>query len=121
MYAFAYLSFGSHDSIMKLSPVFFTRLSFAIFQALFFQELVCAMSVATGENLDKQKCYECHAKKVAFGDGDLIYTRSDRKVKSMANLSRMVSLCNSELRLDLFPEDEADLVLYLNQSFYKFK
>ncbi|MEN9931169.1 MAG: hypothetical protein RL604_1416, partial [Pseudomonadota bacterium] len=27
----------------------------------------------------------------------------------------------TEMRLDLFPEDEADLVAYLNQQFYKFK
>jgi hypothetical protein len=25
------------------------------------------------------------------------------------------------LRLDLFPEDEADVVAYLNQQYYKFK
>ncbi len=87
----------------------------------FIQQSINAMNLATGENLDRQKCYECHSKKVAFGDGDLIYTRSDRKVNTIANLSRMVSLCNSELRLDLFPEDEVDLVLYLNQTFYKFK
>jgi hypothetical protein len=51
----------------------------------------------------------------------MIYTRSDSKVKSIANLKRMVSLCNTELRLDLFPEDEADVVAYLNQQFYKLK
>ena len=60
-------------------------------------------------------------KKSGFGNGDMIYTRSDSKVKSIANLKRMVSLCNTELRLDLFPEDEADVVAYLNQQFYKLK
>ena len=80
-----------------------------------------APDLANGKTIDQQKCYACHAKKSGFGNGDMIYTRSDSKVKSLANLKRMVGLCNSELRLDLFPEDEADVVAYLNQQFYKFK
>ena len=80
-----------------------------------------APDLANGKNIDQQKCYACHAKKTGFGNGDMIYTRSDSKVKSIANLKRMVGLCNTELRLDLFPEDEADVVAYLNQQFYKFK
>jgi mono/diheme cytochrome c family protein len=74
-----------------------------------------------GKEIDQQKCYACHAKKTGFGNGDMIYTRSDSKVKTMANLKKMVGLCNTELRLDLFPEDEADVSAYLNQQFYKFK
>ena len=77
--------------------------------------------LANGKTIDQQKCYACHAKKSGFGNGDMIYTRSDSKVKSLANLKRMVSLCNTELRLDLFPEDEADVTAFLNQQFYKFK
>ncbi len=80
-----------------------------------------APDLANGKAIDQQKCYACHAKKTGFGNGDMIYTRSDSKVKSLANLKRMVSMCNSELRLDLFPEDEADVTAYLNQQFYKFK
>ena len=80
-----------------------------------------APDLVNGKNIDQQKCYACHAKKTGFGNGDMIYTRSDSKVKSMADLKRMVSLCNSELRLDLFPEDEVDVTAFLNQQFYKFK
>lgn len=80
-----------------------------------------APDLANGKNIDQQKCYACHAKKTGFGNGDMIYTRNDSKVKSMADLKRMVSLCNSELRLDLFPEDEVDVAAFLNQQFYKFK
>ena len=76
--------------------------------------------LANGKTIDQQKCYACHAKKSGFGNGDMIYTRSDSKVKSLANLKKMVALCNTELRLDLFPEDEADVAAYLNQLFYKF-
>ena len=74
-----------------------------------------------GKTIDDQKCYACHAKKTGFGNSDMIYTRSDRKVVSLAKLKSMVAMCNTELRLDLFPEDEADVTAYLNQQFYKFK
>ena len=83
--------------------------------------VIAAPDLANGKTIDQQKCYACHAKKSGFSNGDMIYTRSDGKVKSLANLKRMVGLCNSELRLDLFPEDEADVVAFLNQQFYKFK
>lgn len=88
---------------------------------LLVSQVQAAPDLANGKNIDQQKCYACHAKKTGFGNGDMIYTRSDSKVKSIANLKRMVSLCNTELRLDLFPEDEADVVAYLNHQFYKLK
>ena len=96
-------------------------LSLMFFCGLLASQVHAAPDLANGKNIDQQKCYACHAKKTGFGNGDMIYTRSDSKVKSIANLKRMVSLCNTELRLDLFPEDEADVVAYLNQQFYKFK
>jgi mono/diheme cytochrome c family protein len=96
-------------------------LSLMFFCSLWVSQVHAAPDLANGKNIDQQKCYACHAKKTGFGNGDMIYTRSDSKVKSIANLKRMVGLCNTELRLDLFPEDEADVVAYLNQQFYKFK
>lgn len=77
--------------------------------------------LANGKKIDQQKCYACHAKKSGFGNGDMIYTRSDSKVKNLQNLKSMVAMCNTELRLDLFPEDEADVTAFLNKQFYKFK
>ena len=74
-----------------------------------------------GQSIDKTKCYTCHANKSGFGNGDMIYTRSDSKVTSMAKLKAMVGICNTELRLDLFPEDEIDVAAFLNAQFYKFK
>lgn len=78
-------------------------------------------NLENGKAIDQQKCYACHAKKTGFGNGDMIYTRSDSKVNSLAKLKSMVARCNSELRLDLFPEDEVDVTAYLNKQFYKFK
>ena len=80
-----------------------------------------APDIANGKKIDQQQCYSCHAKKSGFGNGDMIYTRSDSRIKSLQNLKTMVARCNTELRLDLFPEDEADVTAFLNQQFYKFK
>ncbi|QWD69513.1 MULTISPECIES: hypothetical protein [unclassified Polynucleobacter] len=104
---------------MKL--IFIQTLSVVALSALVSAPVFAAPDLANGKTIDQQKCYACHAKKSGFSNGDMIYTRSDGKVKSMANLKKMVGLCNTELRLDLFPEDEADVVAYLNQQFYKFK
>lgn len=80
-----------------------------------------SQNINNGKALHDSKCYQCHAQKSGLGDGNLIYTRSDRKVKNISKLKSQVSLCNTQLRLDLFPEDEADLVAYLNREFYQFK
>jgi hypothetical protein len=84
----------------------------ATFALLGFSAAVFAnANLENGQEIDRHKCYACHASKTGFGNGDMIYTRSDS----------MVERCNSELRLDLFPEDEADVTAYLNKQFYKFK
>jgi len=80
-----------------------------------------APNVQNGKAIDQAKCYACHANKTGFSNGDMIYMRSDRKVKDYARLKTMVAMCNTELRLDMFPEDEADVIAYLNKQFYKFK
>jgi hypothetical protein len=100
-----------------LIPTFLVALLSVAFSA----PVLAAPDLANGKAIDQQKCYSCHAKKTGFGNGDMIYTRSDGKVKSMSDLKRMVSLCNTQLRLDLFPEDELDVIAFLNQQFYKFK
>jgi len=104
---------------MKMTFIQF--ISVVTFGVLIATSASAAPDLANGKAIDQQKCYACHAKKSGFGNGDMIYTRSDSKVKSLANLKKMVALCNTELRLDLFPEDEADVTAFLNQQFYKFK
>ena len=87
----------------------------------FSASVFATVNYENGKEIDQHKCYACHAKKTGFGNGDMIYTRSDSKVNSLAKLKAMVERCNTELRLDLFPEDEADVAAYLNKQFYKFK
>ena len=104
-----------------MKMIFIRFISATALSALISAPAFAAPDLANGKTIDQQKCYACHAKKTGFGNGDMIYTRSDSKVKSITNLKKMVGICNTELRLDLFPEDEADVVAYLNQQFYKFK
>jgi cytochrome c len=104
---------------MKLLPI---KLVFTLTAALGLHLSAYATpDLVNGKKIDQQKCYACHAKKSGFGNGDMIYTRGDGKVKNLQNLQSMVALCNAELRLDLFPEDEADVAAFLNKRFYKFK
>ncbi|MBL8521869.1 MAG: hypothetical protein JNK75_14530 [Betaproteobacteria bacterium] len=68
----------------------------------------------------ESKCEACHARKVG-GDGTGIYTRPDRKVKTKARVAGQVALCNTELNLGLFPDDEAAITAFLNDTYYKYK
>ena len=104
-----------------MKMIFLRSIVVAVLSALISAPTLATPDLANGKTIDQQKCYACHAKKSGFGNGDMIYTRSDSKVKSHADLKKMVGLCNTELRLDLFPEDEADVAAFLNQQFYKFK
>ena len=67
----------------------------------------------------EKKCETCHHNKT-MGDAKAIYLRKDRKVTSMEKLKAQVALCNSELGLQLFPDDEEHIVAHLNQRYYKF-
>jgi hypothetical protein len=55
-----------------------------------------------------------------MGDAKAIYLRKDRKVASLPQLKARVALCNSELNLGLFPEDEEHIVAFLDQTYYRF-
>jgi hypothetical protein len=83
--------------------------------------VMAAPDLANGKKIEATKCYKCHAEKSGLGDGTLIYTRQDRRVRDFDRLKVMVARCNTELRLDLFPEDEVDVASYLNEQYYKFK
>lgn len=76
--------------------------------------------LALGERLIKDlACSECHARRVG-GDGNAIYRPAGRISRPSALLS-MVEVCNTELRLQLFPEDVAAIAAVLNRDHYRFK
>jgi cytochrome c2 len=72
------------------------------------------------EIFDRHKCNSCHASKLG-GDGNAMFTRAERKVKTAASLATQITRCSVNLGLGLFPEDEENIGAYLNKNFYKFK
>ncbi len=80
-----------------------------------------AGDVAAGEKLVADKdCAACHQRLIG-GDGSRLYTRPDRKVTSLAKLAAQVSFCSTQLKTGWFPEDEEDVVAWLNHRYYHFK
>jgi len=79
-----------------------------------------AADPAEGRKLvDQHRCENCHHNQT-MGDASAIYLRKDRRVTSMAKLKSQVAVCNSQLNLQLFPDDEEHIVAWLNQQYYKF-
>jgi hypothetical protein len=82
---------------------------------------LAAPNAAEGAKLVQEKrCEACHNSKTP-GDAKAIYLRKDRKVTSWEKLKAQVAACNSELNLQLFPDDEEHIAEYLNQTYYKFR
>lgn len=76
--------------------------------------------LAQGIKLQQEhRCAECHVQKVG-GDGRAIF-RPGQRIKGAAGLLAMVEMCNTELNLQLFPEDVASIAAALNRDHYKFK
>ena len=87
---------------------------------LLFPVLALAGDPSEGRKLvAEHRCEACHHNKT-LGDAKAVYLRKDRKVTSMEKLKAQVALCNNELNLKLFPEDEEHIVAYLNETYYKF-
>jgi hypothetical protein len=88
--------------------------------ALFTCTAFAAGDAAQGRKLvAEKKCEICHNNKT-LGDAKAVYLRKDRKVTTLAKLKAQVALCNSELNLGLFPEDEEHIVAFLDQTYYRF-
>ncbi len=73
-----------------------------------------------GKTLHDKQCVSCHARQFG-GDGSKIYTRSPRLIHDKTALAQRVAMCASQTNAKWFPEDEANVVAYLNQQYYKFK
>ena len=79
-----------------------------------------AADPAEGRKLvEQKKCELCHHNQT-MGDAKAVYLRKDRKVTTLEKLQAQVAVCNSQLNLQLFPDDEEHIVAYLNQAYYKF-
>ena len=80
-----------------------------------------AADPAEGRKLvEEHHCETCHHNKT-LGDAKAIYLRKDRRVNSWEQLKSKVALCNSELNLQLFPDEEEHVAAFLDQAYYKFR
>ena len=79
--------------------------------------MLCLFSPVTA-NADKGKllyekdCHGCH--------GTEVFTRPNRQVKNLAELSKRVRQCTYATEKKWFNEDVDAVVNYLNDNFYKF-
>lgn len=70
-------------------------------------------NAANGKTLHAANCTGCH-------DASL-YTRKNRQVSSVEGLIGRVNGCNKQLGKNFNRDQINDLVLHLNESYYKFK
>jgi hypothetical protein len=99
---------------------FVTRLLLCALAALAVPHAGMAADHAAGKRLvQEHKCENCHHNRT-MGDAKAIYLRKDRLVTSMEKLKSQVAVCNSQLNLQMFPDDEEHVVAYLNDTYYRF-
>lgn len=71
----------------------------------------------TGQKLFAQyKCASCHVAMLG-GDGSAMFTRPDRKVKSVPELIEQMRFCTGNIGVNLTPQDEQHLGAYLNRYY----
>ncbi|MBF0177639.1 MAG: cytochrome c [Magnetococcales bacterium] len=78
-----------------------------------------AANMERGRVLHDKSCNECHAAKFG-GDPNRMYTRPDHKKKNKKELAAMVTFCSQSVGTSWFDDEVADVVEYLDKTFYKF-
>lgn len=96
---------------MKLQHHKSFLLSFALVLAASLQSNVAIANNDAAAQL-KTHCTACH--------GTEVYTRSNRRVKDRAQLSKQVQRCQLSQGLQWFDEDVEAVADYLNSQYYKF-
>jgi mono/diheme cytochrome c family protein len=79
----------------------------------------CAGVSAQGKALHDAACLQCHASLTA-GKPAHLYERLDRKVTTLAGLTKRVNYCAVAADVDWNKEQREAVVGYLNEQFYKF-
>lgn len=98
---------------MELSRLYLPGLLLALMLPLHAQA-----DVANGAKLHGQHCAACHTSMVG-GDGSGLYTRTNRRVNSIAALGTQVRRCRDNLGLTWFDDQVQDVVDHLNAKYYK--
>lgn len=100
----------------KISLALLLILGFSVAQAAPFAK----GDPKAGKALADKSCNACHVSLMG-GDGSKIYTRTDRKVKSVSQLEGRIRACNANTGTGWFPEEEEHVAAYLNATYYHFK
>lgn len=94
-------------------------LSGAAFQAAALADPIDHADPKHGKQLHDAACTSCH-KRMYGGDAGAIYTQPGRMISDRTELLQRVALCVSRNHLGWFPDDEADVARYLNDTYYHF-
>ncbi len=73
-----------------------------------------------GKLVHQEKCNACHIGKFG-GDGAKIYSRDDRRIQTVEGLMAQVEFCDRQIKSGLNGDEINDLVIYLNENYYKFE
>ena len=73
---------------------------------------VQAADAGNGKQLVDKNCTSCH--------DDSVYTRDNRRVKTLDALKKQVKRCELNLGLKWLDDEISDVVSYLNDSYYRF-
>jgi hypothetical protein len=73
-----------------------------------------------GKTLVDKACKTCHVSMYG-GDGSAIYTRPDRIIHNVSQLTARVRVCNTNAGAGFFPEEETHIAAFLNLTYYHFK
>lgn len=96
----------------------FTNLGFI--GSFLFLSLSVNADIKNGQELHNSNCTSCHVS-MQGGDGSRIYTRENSRISSHSALTKQVKRCRDSLGVEWPEEHVADVVEYLNTSFYKFE
>ena len=96
------------------------QLSYFNLIAIFFiSSASVSADVKNGKELHDSNCTSCHIS-MQGGDGSGIYLRENKRIESHPALIKQVKRCRDSLGVPWPEEHVADVVEYLDTSFYKF-
>jgi len=68
----------------------------------------------------QNNCNRCHDG-IMGGDGNRIFTRSNRKVNNPQQMIAQFGVCSKAAGITITPQDEQNLGAYLSREYYHFK
>ena len=86
--------------------------------------LICLMPVTVpaaalpGDSADGQRLHDAHC---TGCHGTAVYSRKDRKVRSLDELRRQFESCSHMAKKEFSPTEAQNVIKYLNDRFYRFE